>query len=78
MGLPPGVVVFPSGNLLLTASVGAQDRSLPDQGELRYAQFGEGVESSKVEAAVKIGYSEELALQLGKDFQILRMTFPVR
>ena len=82
-GLPPGVVVFPSGNMLLTASVGARRRTLPENGcstsgDLRYVEFHKRVIPANVEVILQVSYSEEEAIQLKADFKILRMTFPVR
>ena len=77
-GLPPGVVVFPSGNMLMTASVNARSRELPNHGDLRYVQFRSDVVPSSIEVNSRVHYTEEQGRQLAADFRILRMTFPVR
>ena len=64
--------------MLLTASVGARNRQLPDQGDLCYVEFHNRVIPSNIEVLPRVQYTEEEAIQLAADFKILRMTFPVR
>ena len=78
-GLPPGVVIYPSGNLLLTAAAGASSREVPvDPPEgLQYVKFHQEVTMNDVKV-IRPRLSEGEIKQLRLDFEKLRMTFPVR
>ena len=69
--------MFPSGNLLLTASVRARRGWLPDEG-MEFVQFHDDVIPSNIEVIPRLKYTEEELIQLESDFNILRMVFPVR
>ena len=91
-GLPPGVVVFPSGNMLATASVAVINKE-----DLRHTEFKitdtndleEGKEGSspairgrsqvvKIEVVPRPYFTDEDLIRLEAHFKILRPRFPVR
>ena len=79
--LPPGVVKFPSGNLLATASVGVTNRK-----DLRHKEFKwpdtplarHGARKHSMEVLARPLLSPEDLEAIRGQFKILRMTFPVR
>ena len=77
VGLPPGVVVFPSGNMLLTASTGLRFQDIPE-GNLEYLQFKVGADGRTLKVLPRIKLSPRDLDRLRDDFQTLRMVFPVR
>ena len=77
-GLPPGVVVFPSGNMLLTASVGATNKDRVPTSQLEYVQFRDDVKAEEVAAVPHIHLTAARLAELAEEFEILRMTFPMR
>ena len=77
-GLPPGVVVFPSGNMLLTATVGATNRGRCPTTELEYVQFHDGVKTEDIEVLPHLHLTAPRLTELAEEFEVLRMTFPMR
>ena len=75
-GPPPGVVMFPSGNMLLTES--GVSRNKPWCGSLKYASSPGGVNPSGIHIAGRFGFSQEQIDQLRQEFPWIRMKFPVR
>ena len=71
------MVVFPSGNLLLTETVGSKYRDIP-AGSLDYMRFRDGVRTDQVRVISRVSLLAEELDQLRQDFAVLRMTFPVR
>ena len=75
-GPPPGVVMFPSGNMLLTES--GVSRNNPWCGSLKYASSPGSVNPSGIHIAGRFGFSQEQIDQLRQEFPWIRMKFPVR
>ena len=71
------MVIFPSGNLLITTDPKAKYRDIPS-GELHFMRFRSNLSPEMIKVMPKIPLLPEELEQLRQDFMVLRMTFPVR
>lgn len=79
--LPPGIAFTPNGAMILTDSPGIKTRDVPEIAKelgLQFIEFRRGITVDDVKYERKASFSASEAKELREQFQILRMTFPVR
>ena len=76
MGLPPGVVVYPTGRMTLTATTGA--KFVPHGNYFECLQFETGPDGDTMRVLERINYTAADLVKLRDAAHTLRMTWPVR